>query len=323
MKLMDLYRDLKPDIKVIEKTLEEAVDSKHAVLTEASNHLLKAGGKRIRPVLVLLSAKFGNYDIEHIKHAAASLELIHMASLVHDDVIDDAELRRGESTVKAAWDNKVAMYTGDYIFGSAVERAAYYRDPVINRIISKTLIEICVGEIEQIRDQYNWEQPLRTYLRRIRRKTAVLIAAGCELGAASAGASKKTQRQLYRYGYHLGMSYQIIDDILDFTGSEKELGKPAGGDLRQGNVTLPALYAMHQNPQLQENISAAIQEEAVDEEQVTRILSEINNSGGIEYAKKMSERYLEKAYEAIAALPDIEAKDSLKDIAAYIGGRKY
>ncbi|WP_240375597.1 heptaprenyl diphosphate synthase component II [Bacillus piscicola] len=323
MKLADLYLFLRTDINKIEKELERSVKSEQSLLNEASLHLLRAGGKRIRPVFVMLSGKFGHYDIEKVKHIAVALELIHMASLVHDDVIDDAELRRGKKTIKAKWDNRTAMYTGDYIFAKAVEKAAFYKNKKVHSVLSKAMAEICIGEIEQIRDQFNWDQQLKTYLRRIKRKTASLIAISCQLGAISAGASEENQSHLFRYGYNVGMSYQIIDDILDFIGTEEELGKPAGGDLRQGNVTLPALYAMCQDNSVKRDIHDILQSDQASEENVLDLLEKIKTSGGIEYARKLSKRYLQKAFSALEELPDIPAKSSLEEIAMYIGGRNY
>jgi len=323
MKLADLYMYLRADIHKIEQEMATAVSNAHPVLKDATLQLLQAGGKRIRPVFVLLAGKFGDYDIHRLKHIGVSLELIHMASLVHDDVIDDAELRRGQETVKAKYDNRVAMYTGDYIFAKAVESATFFDDERIHQAMSKVIHEMVIGEIEQIRYQYVWDQDIKTYFRRIKRKTALLIAGSCELGAMAVGASREEQRALYRYGYQVGMAYQIIDDVLDFTGTEEELGKPAGGDLLQGNVTLPALYAMHHNPEIKAKIELAFQGELPNQEELTELLQVIKESGGIEYSKALSERYLKKAYETLDTLPQIPAVRSLSEIATYIGTRHF
>lgn len=168
MKMSAAYPFLKEDLNLIEKKLYETVQANHPVLREASTHLLKAGGKRIRPVFVLLSSKFGNNDHEHVNDVAVSLELIHMATLVHDDVIDDAEVRRGKETVKSKWDNRTAMYTGDYIFARALETLSGLTHPKIHQILSNIIVEVCLGEIEQIKDKFNLGQNFRTYLRRIR-----------------------------------------------------------------------------------------------------------------------------------------------------------
>ncbi|WP_088102211.1 heptaprenyl diphosphate synthase component II [Halalkalibacter urbisdiaboli] len=323
MKLADIYMHFQSDIAIIERELESSVQAENEVLRDASVHLLRAGGKRIRPVFVLLAAKFGHYDINVLKNIAVPLELIHMASLVHDDVIDDAELRRGKKTVKSQWDNRVAMYTGDYIFGKAVECAAFFDNPTIHQTLSNTMVEMCIGEVEQIRDQYNWGQNLRVYFRRIKRKTALLIAVSCELGALAANADPDVRKKLYQFGYNVGMSFQITDDILDFVGTEEQLGKPAGGDLRQGNVTLPALYAMHHQAEVKALIMNLLADEFPEKVNVDPILQAIKQSGGIEYSLKISDMYLEKAYKALYGLPDSEAKTYFREIAKYIGTRKF
>lgn len=321
MKLADFYLLLKSDIEKIENELEKSVATKQQVLNQAALHLLQAGGKRIRPIFVLLCAKFGTYDIEKVKHIASALEMIHMGSLVHDDVIDDAELRRGRETIKAKWDNRVAMFTGDFLFARAVEKASFLNSEEVHRILSKAMVEMCVGEIEQIRDQFNWEQHLKTYLRRIKRKTALLIAVSCQLGALSANVSPAIQRKLYFYGYNVGMSFQIMDDVLDFIGTEEELGKPAGSDLLQGNITLPALYAMKTDEDMKEDVVRLAKGD--DSVSVVAMIEKVKASGGIEYSKNLSKKYLKKAYESLDGLPNQSAKKSLMAIASYIGKRTY
>ncbi|MCD8501122.1 MAG: heptaprenyl diphosphate synthase component II [Bacillaceae bacterium] len=323
MSLTDIYWDLRGDINKIEKSLETAIAAQHDILQQASSRLLRAGGKRIRPVFVLLAAKFGHYDIEKINDIAVPLELIHMGSLVHDDVIDDADLRRGKKTVKSRWDNRVAVYAGDYIFSQAITRATNCHQPEVHQLLANAMVEMCIGEIEQIRTQYEWNQQLRMYLRKIKRKTALLIAISCRLGAVVAEAPKEIQMKLYRYGYFVGMSFQITDDVLDFVASEKQLGKPAGSDLKNGNVTLPALYAMCRDDQLKEMINATIMEDCYDEVVLPEIITRIKNSGGIEYSLELSDLYLNKAFAELEKLPDIHAKESFYKIAQYIGTRKY
>ncbi|MFC0523152.1 heptaprenyl diphosphate synthase component II [Pontibacillus salicampi] len=322
MKLAMMYPFLKNDINKIEQALNETIQAEHPVLREASTQLLQAGGKRIRPVFVLLSGKFGDYDIDRMKHAAVSLELIHMASLVHDDVIDDAEIRRGQPTIKSKWDNRIAMYTGDYIFARALEYLSNLEKPRAHQILSETIVELCIGEIEQIKDKFNWDQNLRTYLRRIQRKTALLIAVSCRLGAVAANVSPEIERALFKYGYYVGMSYQIIDDVLDFTATEEELGKPAGSDVMQGNITLPVLYAMREDKYLLEEQLAALEHETPLKETMDIIINRIKQTGAIEASLALSDRYLEKAFKALEVLPSQKEKQTLKNIAKYIGKRK-
>lgn len=323
MKLAMIYPFLKGDLDKIEQELNETIQAEHPILREASTQLLQAGGKRIRPVFVLLSGKFGDYDIDRMKYVAVSLELIHMASLVHDDVIDNAELRRGEPTIKAKWDNRIAMYTGDYIFARSLECLSQIEEPRAHRILSETIVEVCIGEIEQIKDKFNWDQNLRTYLRRIRRKTALLIAVSCRLGAVAANASLDVERALFKYGYYVGMSYQIIDDVLDFTSTEKELGKPAGGDLLQGNITLPIIYATQENQLFKKELEDMFaQPEKVTKENMEIVINKIKKSNAISKSLELSDRYLQKAFDALEQLPDQKSKQTFMSIAKYIGKRK-
>jgi heptaprenyl diphosphate synthase len=320
MKLKAMYSFLNTDLNIIEKELEAAIQSDYSLLSEAALHLLQAGGKRIRPVFVLLAGKFGEYDIHRMKHVAVALELIHMASLVHDDVIDDAQLRRGRETIKAKWSNRFAMYTGDYIFARSLELMTRLENPLAHRILANTIVEVCRGEIEQIKDKYRFDQNLRCYLRRIKRKTALLIAVSCQLGAIAANAAKDISERLYLFGYYVGMSFQITDDILDFIGTEKQLGKPAGSDLLQGNITLPVLFAM-EDEKVKEKILQVDPNTSASE--MKEIISLIKQTGAIEKSYAFSDRYLEKAFLVLETLPKNKARSTLYDLAKYIGKRKF
>ncbi|SDN01233.1 heptaprenyl diphosphate synthase [Psychrobacillus sp. OK028] len=321
MKLKLLYSDLKSDLDIIEKELAIAVNSSSHLLNEASLHLLLAGGKRIRPVFVLLAAKFGNYSIDSIKNVAVTVELIHMASLVHDDVIDDAETRRGRETVKAQWNNRVAMYTGDFLFANAIEYITDLQNTYAHEVLSQTMVELCIGEIIQIEDKHYLEQTVRDYLRRIKRKTAILISASCELGAIASGADEKTVRHLKLFGYYVGMSFQIIDDILDLTSTDEQLGKPAGSDLVQGNITLPVLYV--KNDPIIQPLLREVLEGSISHENRQLLLAKIRESNGIDRAKRISNNYLEKALNEVKQLPANSAKKSLQNIALFMSKRKF
>jgi heptaprenyl diphosphate synthase len=321
MKLKLLYADIKSDIDVIENELEKALNSSSHLLNDASIHLLQAGGKRIRPVFVLLSAKFGNYDIEQMKNIAVPLELIHMGSLVHDDVIDDSDMRRGRQTVKAQTNNRVAMYTGDFIFARALQYVTTIENVRAHQILANTMVELVNGEVIQIEDKFRFNQNIKDYFRRIKRKTALLIESSCELGAVVSGADEKTTRHLRRYGYFVGMSFQIVDDILDFTATDKQLGKPAGSDLLQGNITLPILL-MKDEPALQPYIQKVAAGELTEQERLD-MLKLVRNSQAIEDAGKISEMYLKKALAEVEALPNHPMKKKLRDIALFIGKRKF
>ncbi|KXH82023.1 polyprenyl synthetase family protein [Sporosarcina sp. HYO08] len=321
MKLMALYTHFRKDLNYIEKELERSVDSSSPIIRQASLLLLRAGGKRIRPIFVILASKFGKYSLEEVGKVAVSLELVHMGSLVHDDVIDDSDMRRGFKTVKARWDNRIAMYTGDFIFSRALTSIGEIEIPEVHQLLAETMLEICKGEIIQIDYQRKPEQTVRDYLRRIKRKTALLLSSSCELGALVSGADQATVRRLRRFGYFAGMAFQIIDDILDITSTDEELGKPAGSDLLNGHLTLPIFY-IKEDPSFQFYMERSF-DGTLTEQERDQMLTYIRRSGGIEKAQAVSDLYLQKALREIESLPDGEAKKAFEQIAAFIGKRNY
>lgn len=320
MNYKTVYTILNNDLKKIENELEYVLDAHSQLLKESSLHYLKAGGKRIRPVFVLLSAKFGNYNFQIVKDVAVSLELIHMASLIHDDVIDDAYTRRGRPTVKAKWDNKISMYTGDYILARALEIITSLNNVEAHKILSKTMVELSIGEIEQIRDKYNFEQTITNYFRRIKRKTALLISASCQLGGIAADVPRDVHIKLAKFGYYAGMAFQITDDILDFTSTEAKLGKPAGEDLLQGNITLPVLLAI-KNPDVKSQIEKV--NEYMDSDELSAIIELIKNTGAINKAMQISNLYLQKANQVLNVLPPNPTKKLLGTMLKFIGKRNF
>ncbi|GIP48580.1 Heptaprenyl diphosphate synthase component 2 [compost metagenome] len=324
MKLLDIFGALKKDMDYIERQLYRSIDGDDELLSETSLHLLKAGGKRLRPIFVLLGGKFGNYDLQKLQYIAVPLELIHSASLVHDDVIDDADTRRGKATVKSKWDNRIAMYTGDYIYAKALMQVSELGNPYIHRILAKAMVQMSIGEMEQIRDFFNTEQSVRNYLLRIRRKTALLIAISCQLGAMAADAPDKVNSLLYRYGYNVGMAFQIRDDLLDLFGTEKSIGKPPGSDMRQGNITLPVLFAL-QEPGLREPLLREIRgiQAGDGSGEVSRAIEMIRTSSGIGKAEALADRFIAKALEALQQLPVTAARTHLEDIAEFVNKRSY
>jgi heptaprenyl diphosphate synthase len=324
MKILDIYARLKKDMNYIEKELEKSIYSDYTIMRETSAHLLKAGGKRIRPVFVLLAGQFGNYQLDQLKNVAVPMELIHMASLVHDDVIDDADTRRGQLTVKSKWDNRVAMYTGDYIFAKALGVVTQLSNPLIHQIMSKAIMEMSIGEMEQIRFFFHTGQTIRNYLLRIKRKTALLIAISCQLGAIAANAPKSASQKLFLFGYYVGMAFQIRDDVLDLCGTEQQIGKPPGSDIKQGNITLPMLLALQEAYLSEPLLHEIARIQAVDgQTDVSAFIKLIRSSKGIAKAEEMATRYIEKAIAALKDLPDLQAKQDLIRIAHFVGNRSY
>lgn len=320
MNVSQLFGLFNEDLSYVEHRLKNQLSSAQPLLEEASTHLLGAGGKRLRPVFVLLAGSFGNYDRERLTRVAVSLELIHMATLVHDDVIDDADTRRGLPTVKSRYGNRLAMYAGDFIFAQALGALSEVEDMRIHRTLAFAIEKMCIGEIEQIRDLYDLNQSMRRYLRRIRRKTALLIEMSCALGGMACKAPPSAVLALRQYGHYAGMAFQITDDILDFTASTEKLGKPVGGDLRQGNLTAPVLYAFqgHEGDRLRELISAQ-----QTEENLAEAVQLVKQGDGIHCAQILADRYLQRALRWLFTLPKTRERDTLEQLARFVTARDH
>lgn len=323
MNLQAIYQDFKRDLALIEHDLVVSLQTDQEALCKASLHPLEAGGKRLRPLFVLLSGQFGKYDVDKLKKLAVSMELIHMATLVHDDVIDNSSMRRGRKTVRALWDDQVAMISGDFTFSRALERITELKNPYIHRSFSQTLLHMCKGEILQFQDLFNKDQSLRNYLHRIKRKTAILFAISCQLGALVSEAEQRIIQQLHAYGYYIGMAFQLIDDILDFEGDARVVGKPVGSDLLQGNVTLPVIYALHHAPDEARKLIGRYLDSQGREESLGEVLSIIHQVGGIQYTKDLAKRYIHKAICVTKKFPECTTQHTLQWITHFLANRSY
>ncbi|WP_418792578.1 polyprenyl synthetase family protein [Phosphitispora sp. TUW77] len=322
MKGFGLFNIIKDEIDLVEQELHKVVKTNDPLLTETAAHLLKAGGKRLRPAFALAAGKTCAGPSDKLIPLATALELIHMASLVHDDVIDDSYTRRGIPTVKASWGDQVSIYTGTYLFAQSLILIAKCDHPVISKILADISAMMCEGEIEQIVTTFDSQQTLKDYFFRIKRKTALLISASCELGAVACDAPPYHIKALKRYGYYLGMAFQITDDILDFTASSQELGKPVCSDLRQGIVTLPAIYALFLSDK-RSRLAEIIRKKAKKEGEILEAINIIKECGAIKRSIELSERYLTKAKKQLDYLPSGRAANSLRTIADVIGKRRF
>ncbi|RIO65146.1 heptaprenyl diphosphate synthase, partial [Mammaliicoccus sciuri] len=211
--------NMNSEIKKIEKQLEQSIKSNDKILESASYHLFSSGGKSDRPAFVILSSQFGKERNDEVYRVAVALELIHMATLVHDDVIDKSDKRRGSLTIAKKWDQNTAILTGNFLLARGLEHISNIEDNRVHNVISSAIVEVCMGELYQFQDQFNGNQTITNYLRRINRKTALLIQLSTEVGAIASGADAKTIRNLKMIGHYIGMSFQIVDDILDFTST--------------------------------------------------------------------------------------------------------
>lgn len=319
---LNSFQAIETELALVEASLASSVEGSLPLLNQASVHLIKAGGKRLRPAFTLLAGSFYSKDLAALIPAATALELIHMATLVHDDVIDDSDTRRGAATVKSAWGNRVSIYAGNYIFARALGLMADYDRSDVVDLLAESSMKICEGEIIQMLSCYNVHLGLKNYLRRIERKTALLISVSCEMGAMLANAPAREIAALRNYGYYLGMAFQVTDDILDFIADEKILGKPTGSDIRQGVITLPALYALKHGPrgqELAERLSSP--QRCVDEAE--DIIAMVLDSDGIDYAYYVTSHFARKAKKELEYLPAVPVRERLYEIAEFITARDY
>ena len=317
-------RVIQADLTVLEERLLAAVASSVPLIQEVGTHLVTSGGKRLRPALFLLAARSGSaFDRERAMPLAVALELIHMASLVHDDVIDSADTRRGSPTANAKWSNQVAILSGDYLFAQAFSLVAgqHYGEPIALRLAA-LVRELASGEVLQDAGLFQAEHEISEYEQRIEKKTAHFLALCCEMGGIVSGAAAEVAKGLYRYGHAIGMAFQITDDLLDIMGDEVKLGKPAGNDIRQGVVTLPVIRALKTSP-AREELAAILQDRQMSEAMVDRALSIVSASEGVAFAKARAEDELQRAKEALPVDIPAAVRETFIQAADYIGRRDF
>jgi heptaprenyl diphosphate synthase len=264
----------------------------------------------------LLAASLGSYNLANVLHAAAAVELIHAASLVHDDLVDDADQRRGNTTVHVRWNNDVALMVGDYFFAVAAEEMSLAPDPRVVRVYAQAVRTLVEGELNPVTLVAPLNEALAQYVGKIGSKTAALFEAACKAGMICGGGDDEQIAALGRFGYDLGLAFQIVDDVLDYSGDERVLGKPAGNDLRQGTITLPLIYAVANGAggAATEPLDTATPSDA----QVALAVDEVIRWGGVADARMAAERYARRAQSHLHAFVDAPARDALSAIAQFV-----
>jgi geranylgeranyl pyrophosphate synthase len=315
------YTPVDGELRELERRLLEVGRGAHPVFRDAVAHLFTTPGKLLRPTLVFLSARFGpGRDREVVLNLAESLELVHTASLVHDDVVDRAELRRNIQTVNAKWNDDVALIVGDYLFAKAYALAAVLPKPEVIAIVAQTVFALCDGELGEITATRSLPSEA-AYLERIELKTASLYAA-CSQGAALlADADPEHVAALGAFGTNLGMAFQITDDVLDLVGDEWEFGKTVGQDLLDGMPTLPMIYAVAERDGSGSELEARILAPAKTETDVRALLAEIRGSSGPERARQRALAFHDAAVRALDRLPARPERDALRDAADFVVSR--
>ena len=320
MSLNKVYQPVNDDLAKVNDGLSSVTEVNFPKLAELLGYSLKGGGKRIRPALTLLSGKFYDYNLSSLLPMALAVELLHTATLVHDDAIDKSMVRRGRPTVNEVWSEDKAVLLGDYLFAKAGECAADTQNLRTVKLFAQTLEIISAGEINQAFNSFNLEQTRQHYIERISYKTASLFSLATESGAVLSQAPEKSVEVLKEYGHNLGIAFQIIDDILDFTSTEEEMGKPIGADLAQGTLTLPAMLILEHYPE--DNPVKRVFQNRDKQENIKLALELVRNSSIIQECYQVASDYCSKACQNLNLLPDNASRRALTELADYVVKRK-
>jgi len=315
LELKRIYAPIQDDLNGVRDTLKSLGQIEYEWLSEQLSHVVRETGKGIRPALTLLSGKSYDYNITYLLPMAVSVELMHTATLVHDDAIDKAQTRRGQATINSVWGNEIAILVGDYLFAKAGEFVADTQTPRVIKLFSQTLGIISSGEIGQFRGSFNLNQKREDYFQRIYRKTASLFSLATQSGAILSQTPEESVTIIKEYGDNLGIAFQVVDDILDFISTEEAMGKPVGSDLSQGTLTLPAMMLMERYP---DNNPVKRMFETRDKKNVAEAIEMVRNSTIIKDCYKIASEYCNKACQDLKTLPKTASRQSLYDLADYV-----
>jgi octaprenyl-diphosphate synthase len=320
--LESLQSFLADDMRAVDHVIRQSLYSDVVLIRQVSEYIINSGGKRLRPALVLLSAGCFNYSGKAHHELAAVVEFIHTATLLHDDVVDESELRRGRETANALFGNAASVLVGDFLYSRAFQMMVAVDNMEVMRILSDATNTIAEGEVLQLLNCHDPDIDEENYLRVIRYKTAKLFEAAGRLGAVIGGGSEAEKDALARYGMHLGTAFQLIDDVLDYSGDFLETGKNIGDDLAEGKPTLPLLYAMkHGTPEQAASIRQAIEHGGLTEFQ--SVLAAIKDTNALQYTREVARREIQTANAAISVLPDSNSKSALLQLAAFAVDRSF
>ncbi len=321
LQMKTLYGPVADDMILVEDLLESTKNVDLAPLKRMLDHALEARGKRMRPGLVLLAGSLGDYNLNKLVPLGAAIELLHTASLVHDDVVDGAMSRRGRPTANAVFDNALTVLLGDYMFANAAEMVTRTGSLTVTRLFALALMKMTSGELDQDAAAFDVGKDVQQYLWRIGGKTAALFANATEGGAMLGNCDERTIDAMRAYGYSLGMAFQIVDDVLDFNGDEESMGKPVGSDLLEGTITLPGLLFLERYPQ-DNPIKRFILAKRDRDARLREALDAVSNSEVLDDSLAIARDYVKRANEAIEFLPDGETKRCMADLGEYVLSRK-
>jgi geranylgeranyl pyrophosphate synthase len=314
----DVFATMRPDLQHVEERLERSARVDYPAVSDLIIGLVRAGGKRLRPLVLLLAGRAYANDVDTLVTAGAGVELLHTASLVHDDTVDRAALRRGRPTLNSVLSSGAVILLGDFLFAQSAMLAAATGSPRVVGIFAATLADICDGQLQEMFNAHRLDQTREEYERRIFGKTASLFAGAAEMGAIIGQAPEQHVRALRQYGADVGMAFQIVDDVLDLREGTQQLGKPAGHDLTQGTITLPTMiYAASLAPESAAlaRLRGVVTGELEDTAEIERVVQDIRGSGALDVAMADAERFAERAKSHALIVPDRETRDMLDEIA--------
>jgi len=321
--LRRLYNNIMKDLEKVEQELRLFSRSPNKLISDISTYLFQADGKRIRPALVLLCSKlFGYKGKEHILMSTL-VEAIHTASLIHDDIIDNSKIRRGRESIHARWGPNITVLLGDYLYIKALGLSLQSEHSQIIQILTSISARMVEGELTEYYLSGNLDLAEKDYLDIINKKTASLFSASCQIGGILGKASKKEENYLSEYGANLGMSFQIIDDLLDFTGEEKTLGKPILSDLCEGRITLPLIYTLHNDGRENRKLVVELMKQKdQDKESLEEILKIVKSNGALDYTYKKAEEFSRKSREIMSQFPKSTHQEALSLLSEFIIKRR-
>ncbi|MDP2852708.1 MAG: polyprenyl synthetase family protein [Smithellaceae bacterium] len=323
MQIQDVFAAYSDEMRQIEIHLDRYITSDVKLIPEVAHHLIDSGGKRFRPLLQLISSRLCGYSGEHRFPLAASIEFIHTASLLHDDVIDEAVIRRGKTSANNVWGNAASVLVGDFLYSKAFKLLSEIGDIKIVQLMSKMTNIMSEGEVFQLMKCGDTNLTEAEYLSIVEKKTAVLISAACESGAVLGGASPTQIEALEQYGYKIGMAFQITDDTLDYMAKEEDFGKSIGKDLEEGKMTLPLIYTLAKCTETErDKTRKTIEKKAFSPDTIRDIFTLIQKSGGIDYSLNRAQQFIGEAKDGLKVFADSPGKDHLLAVAEYILSRK-
>lgn len=320
--LTNISKPIKTELSEFSEVFSESMKSKVGLVDLVTKYILKQKGKKIRPLLVLLSSKISGEINERTYRGAVLVELLHTATLVHDDVVDNADKRRGFPSINAIWKNKIAVLMGDYLLSRGLMIAVDGKDFDFLKIMTDTVKRMSEGELLQIQKTRKLDINEETYFKIIADKTASLFETCCEIGARSSSDNPEFHIAMRKYGEYLGIAFQIKDDILDYEGSTKLFGKPIGGDIKEKKITLPLIYALTNSSKDESNKIKKLIKSGSKKDSVSEVIKFVHSKKGIAYAEKIAKEYAEKAKLCLAPFPDNASKTSLSTLVDFVIERK-